>query len=140
MSSAAARRAVQRATGKAPFFGKWGAYSPKHAEKYLESAWNRGYGQPLLTGRYANFEEATTSLTYYARRWRYDWLRHVAMRVDAQRVPLAVLRRVESLCIACTSHAFSRRSKFGWRDSNTTCDDGIREKPWPGRPKWNGHI
>ena len=93
MSSAL--RSGKGVANKAAFWGKWGAYNPKNAETFLKQAYNRGYGQPLLTGRYIEYDGSTTFLTFLARRWRYDWLKHIAMRVDAQRTPLVVLRRVK---------------------------------------------
>lgn len=91
-------RSGRAVANKAAFWGKWGAYDPKHAETFLKQAYNRGYGQPILTGRYVEYEDSTTLLTFFARRWRYDWLKHIAMRVDAQRTPLVVLRRVRCYC------------------------------------------
>lgn len=79
-------------TYRPAFWGKWGISSPEHAKEYLKQAYNRGYGQPLYTGRYAKMDE-TKFLTFLARRWRYDWLKLIAMRVDAERLPLIVLRR-----------------------------------------------
>jgi len=93
MSSPAARRAADAATAKVSYWGKWGIISPKQAEHYFRQAYNRGYAQPVLTHRYALYDESPTFLTFLARRWQYDWLKHVAMRVDAQRLPLTVLRR-----------------------------------------------
>lgn len=76
-----------------PFWGKWGALNPQWAKKFVEMQWNRGYGQPIVTGRYAEFFEPSSRISYYARRFDIDWLKIIAMRVDAARVPLPVLRR-----------------------------------------------
>ncbi|ETO14398.1 hypothetical protein RFI_22966 [Reticulomyxa filosa] len=92
MSSPAGKRAIEKATVKAPYWGKWGALNTKYAEKFMDMAWNRGYGQMVLPSRYSTYDEAPTLLTFLAARWRYDWLKHIAMRVDAQRTPLRVLR------------------------------------------------
>merc|ERR1712130_472539 len=72
--------------------GKWGIYNPNVAKEYMRQAYNRGYGQPLISGK-ENGYGTTPFLTYLARRWNYDWLKLIAMRVDAERTPLMVLRR-----------------------------------------------
>jgi len=92
MSSPASKRVIEKATAKAPYWGQWGVLSSKSAEKFMEMAWNRGYGQMVFPGRYTSYEDAPTLLTFLARRWRYDWLKLIAMRVDAQRTPLRILR------------------------------------------------
>jgi len=106
MASPASKRLAEKTTVNAAFWGKWGAYSPKTAEHYFRQAWNRGYGQPLITGRYAAYEEKGSTLAFFARRWKYDWLKHVAMRVDAERVPLIVLRR--QIMMAMLEYTFRR--------------------------------
>merc|ERR1712013_944421 len=60
--------------------------------EYFRQAYNRGYGQPLITGR-ENSLGTTPFLTFLERRWNYDWLKLIAMRIDAERTPLMVLKR-----------------------------------------------
>lgn len=86
-------RGSRKAAQKAAFWGKWGVQSPEYAKEFVKQSYNRGYGQPVITGRYIDYDDSTTVLTFLARRWHYDFLKHVAMRVDAQRTPLVVLRR-----------------------------------------------
>mmetsp|Transcript_43270 Transcript_43270/g.69369 ORF Transcript_43270/g.69369 Transcript_43270/m.69369 type:complete len:231 (+) Transcript_43270:117-809(+) len=84
---------ISRALASRPaFWGKWGIYNPNVAKEYLRQAYNRGYGQPLISGR-ENGYEATNFITYLARRWNYDWFKVIAMRIDSERTPLMVLRR-----------------------------------------------
>jgi len=80
------------ALARPAFWGKWGIYHPNAAKEYMRQAYNRGYGQPLISGRENGFG-TTPFLTFLARRWNYDWLKLIAMRVDAERTPLTVLRR-----------------------------------------------
>jgi len=75
------------------FWGKWGALNPQWAKKFIEMSYNRGYAQPIATGRYAEYWEPGSRIAFYARRFDIDWLKIAAMRVDAARTPLIVLRR-----------------------------------------------
>ena len=85
-------RISRAVSNQAAFWGKWGIYNPNVAKEYLRQAYNRGYGQPLITGRDTAFGD-TPILTYLARRWRYDWLKLIVMRIDSERIPLTVLKR-----------------------------------------------
>lgn len=73
--------------------GKWGIVNPKWTKEVIRAAYNRGYGQPLITGGFTSYWEKTSRVSYYARRYDFDWLKIVAMRVDAARTPLNMLRR-----------------------------------------------
>jgi hypothetical protein len=76
-----------------PFWGKWGALNPQWSKKFLEMTFNRGYGQPIITGQYTGLWDAPGWMSYFARRYDSDFLKIVAMRGDAARIPLVVLRR-----------------------------------------------
>jgi len=73
--------------------GKWGMVSPKWTKEVIKAAYNRGYAQPLPTGGYVSYWEKTSRLSYYSRRFDFDWLKILAMRVDASRTPMQILRR-----------------------------------------------
>merc|ERR1719367_914143 len=71
-----------------------GALNPNNAKKFIEMQFNRGYSQPIATGSYTAWGDPTRSrIAYYAARWDMDCLKIIAMRVDAARTPLVVLRR-----------------------------------------------
>lgn len=85
--------ASKAAPNAAKFWGRWGANNPEWSQQFYKQRFNRGYGQPLLSGRYVPYAEETSRISYYARRFDHDWLKILAMRVDAQRLPLTVVRR-----------------------------------------------
>ena len=93
MTSQGAIRATKQQKLKPKFWGKWGALNPSMGETYIKNAYNRGYAQPMLTSTVYHLDEPSTRLTFLARRWQYDWLKLLAMRVDAERTPLLILRR-----------------------------------------------
>lgn len=73
--------------------GKWGVVGKQWTKEFIRNAFNRGYGQPLATGSYVSYWEKTSRVSYYARRFDFDWMKVLAMRVDAARTPLNILRR-----------------------------------------------
>jgi len=73
--------------------GRWGITSPQWTKEFIRTAFNRGYGQPITTGGYVAYNEKTSRISYYARRFDWDWCKVLAMRIDASRTPLQILRR-----------------------------------------------
>jgi len=73
--------------------GKWGVVNAKWTKEVIRSYFNRGYGQPIITGKHTSVWDRTSRVAFYARRWDWDFLKVVAMRVDAARTPLCILRR-----------------------------------------------
>jgi len=73
--------------------GKWGVVNPAWAKEVIRSTFNRGYGQPIYTGKHVSVWERTSRAAFYGRRFDFDWLKIVAMRIDAARTPLSILRR-----------------------------------------------
>jgi len=73
--------------------GKWGVLSPKWTKEIIKQHFNRGYSQPLITGQWVAWEQKTSRVSFYARKFDFDWLKVIAMRADAARTPLYILRR-----------------------------------------------
>jgi len=89
--------------------GKWGVVSPKWTKEFIRTSFNRGYGQPLVTGGYVSYWQKTSRASFFARRFDFDWLKVVAMRVDAARAPLCILRR----------QIWLARLEYWWRKFST---------------------
>lgn len=73
--------------------GKWGVVNPKWTKEVIKQTFNRGYGQPVVTGGFTGYWEKTSRWSYLARRYDWDWMKQIAMRIDSQKYPLTVVRR-----------------------------------------------